>query len=101
MKTRYVSIPEVYDVLSKKKEFSESEGENLSYVEHLLKMKGSEAKKAKSELMKNYKLSEKVAVKLVDIVPKTKEEITSILSSYGVLLNEEELNNLIALFLDI
>lgn len=98
MKTRYVSIPEAYDMLSKKSEYTEIEGENLSYVEHLMKMKGSEAKKAKSELMKTFKLSEKVATKLVDIAPKSKEEVTSILSSYSVLLSEEELNNLISLF---
>jgi DNA-directed RNA polymerase subunit F len=98
MKTRYISIPEAYDLLSKKTDYTETEGENLSYVEHLMKMKGSEAKKVKSELMKKFKLSEKVATKLVDIAPKTKEEFTSILSSYSVLLSEEELNNLIALF---
>ncbi|MCL4437833.1 MAG: hypothetical protein M1616_00505 [Candidatus Thermoplasmatota archaeon] len=98
MKTRYVSIPEAYDMLSKKSEYTEIEGENLSYVEHLMKMKGSEAKKAKTELMKTFKLSEKVATKLVDIAPKSKEEVTSILSSYSVLLSEEELNNLISLF---
>ncbi|MFG1450268.1 MAG: hypothetical protein AAE983_06490 [Thermoplasmataceae archaeon] len=98
MKTRYISIPEAYDLLSKKTDYTETEGENLSYVEHLMKMKGSEAKKVKSELMKKFKLNEKVATKLVDIAPKTKEEFTSILSSYSVLLSEEELNNLIAIF---
>ncbi len=98
MKTRYISIPEAYDLLSKRSEYTETEGENLSYVEHLMKMKGSDAKKIKSELVKRFKLSEKVATKLVDIAPKNKEEVTSILASYSVLLSEEELNNLIALF---
>lgn len=98
MKYKYVSIPESFDLLSKKKEFTEVEGENLSYVEHIMKMKGAEAKKIKAELMKQLKLSEKVATKLVDLAPRGKEEATSILSSYGVLLNEEDLNTLISYF---
>lgn len=98
MKYKYVSIPESFDLLSKKKEFTEVEGENLSYVEHIMKMKGTDAKKVKADLMKQLKLSEKVATKLVDLAPRRKEEATSILSSYGVLLNEEDLNTLISYF---
>lgn len=98
MKSKFITIPEVFDILSKKKEHDDTEAENLGYCEVFLKMKGKDAKKAVSEIAKSFKLPEKAAVKLVDLVPKTKEEVTSILSSYSVLLSEEDLNNLVNYF---
>jgi DNA-directed RNA polymerase subunit F len=98
MKSKYITTSEVYDILSKKKEYTEIEGENLSYVERVMKIKGTDAKKIKADLMKQLKLSDKVATKIVDLAPQNKEEATSILSSYGVLLNEEDLNTVISYF---
>ena len=98
MKSRFITISEAFDVLSKKKEHNESEADSLGYCEAFLKFKPKEAPKAVSELIKNFKFQEKVAVKLVDIKPKTKEEITSVLSGYGVMLSEEDLNSLVSYF---
>lgn len=99
MKSKFITIPEVFDILSKKKEHDETEAENLGYCEAFLKMKPKDAKKAVSDLHKNFKLPEKVAVKLVDIVPKSKEEITSVVSGYGIMLSEEDLNSLVSYFI--
>lgn len=98
MKSKFITIPEAFDILSKKKEHDETEAENLGYCEAFLKMKGKDARKLVSEISKNFKLPEKVAVKLVDLVPKSREEITSVLSSYSILLSEEDLNSLISYF---
>jgi DNA-directed RNA polymerase subunit F len=93
-KKEYIPIPEVYRILSGKGDLTETEAQTISYTEKFLKIKDDSSKVVK-ELMKKYSLKEDVAVKLVDIVPKTKEEITSILSGYGVLINEKDLNNLL------
>ncbi len=98
MKSKFITIPEVFDILAKKQEHDPTEAENLGYCEAFLKMKGKDAKKAVSELVKEYKFQEKVAVKLVDIVPKSKEEITSILSGYSIMLSEKDLNSLVSYF---
>lgn len=98
MKSKFITIPEVFDILTKKNEHDETEAENLGYCEAFLKMKGKDSKKAVSDLVKNFKLPEKTAVKLVDLVPKTKEEITSIVSGYSILLSEEDLNSLVSYF---
>ena len=100
MKSKFIPISEAFDTLSKKKEHSKSEADNLAYCEAFLKVKGKDAKKQVSELESNFKLPEKVAVKLVDLRPKTREEAMSILSGYNVLFSEEDLNNLIGYFSD-
>jgi DNA-directed RNA polymerase subunit F len=98
MKSKFITIPEVFDILSKKKEHDPTEAENLGYCEAFLKMKGKDAKKVVSELVKEFKIPEKVAVKLVDIIPKSKEEATSILSGYSIMLSEKDLNSLVSYF---
>lgn len=98
MKTKFVTVAEAYEVLSKTKDHSPPEADNLAYCEAFLKVKPKEAQKDVSELIKNFKLPEKVAVKLTDLRPKTREEAVSILSSYGVILSEQELNNLVSYF---
>ncbi len=99
MKSKFITIPEAFDILSKKTEHDETEAENLGYTEAFLKMKGKDAKKLVTEITKKFKLPEKVGVKLVDLVPKSREEVTSVLSSYSILLSEEDLNSLVDYFL--
>jgi DNA-directed RNA polymerase subunit F len=43
-------------------------------------------------------LPEKVLKKLIDLVPRSKEEFTSILSSYGIIISEKDLNTLLSYF---
>ncbi|MEM0156929.1 MAG: hypothetical protein QXN26_02550 [Thermoplasmataceae archaeon] len=100
MKSKYVPVSEAYEILSKSREHTPPEADNLAYCEAFLKVKAKDAQKDISELMKTYKLSEKTAVKLVDLRPKTREEAVSILSGYSVILSEQDLNNLISYFSD-
>ncbi len=93
-KKEYVSIPEVFKILSEKRDLTETEAESLGYVERFLKIKG-DTSKIKNEMREKFSLPEEVAVKLLDLVPKTKEEITPILSTYKILFGEKDLNNLL------
>ena len=95
MKKQYASIPEVLKILSEKEELSESEKENLAYSEVFTKIHPDDIKDVKNDIKKIVKLPEKVVVKLIDLRPATKEELTSIFSSYGVIVPEKDLNTLL------
>lgn len=101
MKKQYVSIPEVLKILSEKEELSESEKENLTYSEVFTKIHPDDVADIKSDLKKIVKLPEKVLTKLIDLRPATKEELTSIFSSYGVIIPEKDLNTLLDYFISL
>lgn len=98
MKRRYVSIPEALEILSKKDNPGESEKEALQYVEGFSKIDEKVARKAVTEIKKLVDLPEKVIVKLIDLKPANKEEITTVASSYGVIISEKDLNTLVDYF---
>ncbi|MHB8396926.1 MAG: Rpb4 family DNA-directed RNA polymerase subunit [Thermoplasmataceae archaeon] len=93
MKKEYLSIYEVFKILSSKKETNEIEGDSLSYVERV-KSRNIDARKVKKELMEKFGIEEKVAVKLVDLLPSSKEELVAILSSYSVIKDEKEMTEI-------
>jgi DNA-directed RNA polymerase subunit F len=98
MKKRYVSIPEALEILSKKDTPTEFEKDALQYVEGFSKIDEKVAKKAVNEIKKLVDLPEKVVVKLIDLKPANKEEITTVVSSYGVIISEKDLNTLVDYF---
>jgi DNA-directed RNA polymerase subunit F len=98
MKKRYVSIPEALEILSKKDTPTEFEKDALQYVEGFSKIDEKVAKKAVTEVKKLVDLPEKVVVKLIDLKPANKEEITTVVSSYGVIISEKDLNTLVDYF---
>lgn len=101
MKKQYVSIPEVLKILSEKKELSDSEKENLAYSEIFTKIHPDDIADIKSDIKKIVKLPDKVLIKLIDLRPATKEELTSIFSSYGVIVPEKDLNTLLDYFISL
>ncbi len=94
MKKQYLSIHEVFGILSARKEPNAIEGDSLSYVERV-KIGSQDGKKSKKELVQQFGLDERVAVKLVDLSPASKEEITSILSNYSVIKDDKELTQIL------
>ena len=98
MKKRYVSIPEALEILSKKDAPTEFEKDALQYVEGFSKIDEKVAKKSVTEIKKLVDLPEKVVVKLIDLKPASKEEITTVVSSYGVIISEKDLNTLVDYF---
>ncbi|WP_061950594.1 hypothetical protein [Acidiplasma cupricumulans] len=73
MKIKYITNIDVYNKLSAKEEKTEDEADTLSYVEKFLKYKKNvDIEKLKESLMSTFKLSEEVAVKLIDLKPNTR-----------------------------
>lgn len=99
MKRKYLSIPEVFHILSKKKEITDNERNNLNYSETFTKIDPKNTEKTKEEIKKITDLPDKVVVKLIDLKPMTKEEITTILSTYGMIVPEKDLNTLLDYFI--
>ncbi|MCL4314781.1 MAG: hypothetical protein M1454_03550, partial [Candidatus Thermoplasmatota archaeon] len=66
---------------------------NIRFLEKFTRIKNG--KKLAEELSSDLKLSDKVSSKIVDLAPESKEELTAILSSYGLMLDDEKLNHII------
>ncbi len=98
MKRKYITVAEAFKILSKRDEHTELEKETLQYTELLNKYGRKDMSKVMKEVSEISDLPVNVAVKLIDLKPTTKEEITAILSSYNVMLSEKDLNNLIDYF---
>ena len=98
IKKSYLSMGEVFKILSEKKEHTEIEGESLAYLEKFVKVDPKKNKKIEKDVLETVDLPEKVIKKLIDLVPRSKEEFTSILSSYGIIISEKDLNTLLSYF---
>ncbi|OWP56708.1 MAG: hypothetical protein B2I17_04450 [Thermoplasmatales archaeon B_DKE] len=98
IKKSYLSMGEVFKILSEKKEHSEIEGESLAYLEKFIKIDPKKNKKIEKDILAIVDLPEKVLKKLIDTVPKSKEEFTSVLSSYNIIIPEKDLNTLLGYF---
>ncbi|MCL5438086.1 MAG: hypothetical protein M1148_02690 [Candidatus Thermoplasmatota archaeon] len=96
----YLSLHEVFRTLSSKKEINSVEGENLSYVERV-KLGNLDAKKAKKDLAEQFELEEKVSVKLIDLMPASKENLVAILSSYGIIKDDKEVQGILDYLLSV
>lgn len=98
MKRKFVTVAEAFQILSGKEELTEIEKENLQYTELLNRYSRRDISKLMKEVSAFGDLPLNVVIKLIDLKPTTKEEATSILSSYSVMLSEKDLNNLIDYF---
>ncbi|WP_237265364.1 RNA polymerase Rpb4 family protein [Thermoplasma sp. Kam2015] len=94
MEKRYISIPEVIDLLSSREGLTDLEKENLSYAEKFAKIDPKEVKKVKEDILSIVDIPEKALVKILDLKPETPGELTAILSTYGVMITDENLNAL-------
>ncbi|MGC8609268.1 MAG: RNA polymerase Rpb4 family protein [Thermoplasmata archaeon] len=95
MEKKYISIPEVYGIMSKKDDLSDMEKVNFFYVDKFRKMSPEDAEKAVRYIIDTTGIPDKVAVKIVDLKPTTQDELTSILSAYNVMMADKDLNTVI------
>lgn len=98
MNKRPVSIPEAFEILSSAELVDERQNEILAYSEKFHHISPKDAKKALKELKKLADLPDYLCTKLVDLAPRTSEELTSVLSSFNVSLPEEKLNSILDYF---
>ncbi|AKA48466.1 hypothetical protein IX51_04440 [uncultured archaeon] len=98
MKRKFITVAEAFKILSEKEEPNEIEKENLQYTELLNRYGRKSIAKVMEEVEAVADLPINAAIKLIDLKPKTKEEMTAILSSYNLMLSEKDLNNLIDYF---
>jgi DNA-directed RNA polymerase subunit F len=89
---------EVFKILSEKTSHTDIESENLAYLEKFVKVDPKKAKKVEKDIKDVIDLPENVVKKLIDLVPKSREEITSVLSSYSIVVSEKDLNTLLGYF---
>ncbi len=98
MDKKPVSVPEAFDILSSAELTDERQNEILAYTEKFHHITPKDARKAMKDLKKLTDASDIVIVKLIDLAPRTKEELTSILAPYNVSLSEEKLNSVLDYF---
>ena len=96
-----ISLAEVREHLEEKKkgkkELNFRENKSLAYITSFAKIKTKEAEELKKELEKLdiTRLKEKYIVKIIDLLPKTLDELKIILSGEEVTLKSEDLNKII------
>lgn len=82
-----VSLPEVKEILESRAQSASPVAQRiLSYVTAFSKLDADSARKLKEELMEKFGLEEIEAVQVVNICPRTVEEVRTVLSGYRRLL---------------
>ncbi|MHB8372357.1 MAG: Rpb4 family DNA-directed RNA polymerase subunit [Thermoplasmataceae archaeon] len=101
MKIKPITQAEASEMLLKKKEKSVYEGNELLFLERFKKIDKKTLDKLKKNLSAIKKLNDEITTKLIDMQPRSTEEITPILNSFGILLDEKDLNIIIDSFSDL
>jgi len=95
-----VSLPEVKELLEERSQPASPVAQRiLAYVSTFSKLDAESARKLKEELMERFGLEEVEAVQVVNICPRTVEEVRTVLSGYKrllltVLADEEKLRGI-------
>jgi DNA-directed RNA polymerase subunit F len=101
MKKRYVSIPEVKEILqeiNKNNELNNLQKNTLKYAEDFSKVPLKKVKKLREELLKLDFIDEKFATKLIDIVPKNYEEIRAIFQKDNIVVPLDDIKKILEIF---
>ncbi|MHB8360684.1 MAG: Rpb4 family DNA-directed RNA polymerase subunit [Thermoplasmataceae archaeon] len=101
MKIKPITQAEASEMLLKKKVKSVYEGNELLFHERFKKIDKKTLDKLKKNLSAIKKLNDEITTKLIDMQPRSTEEITPILNSFGILLDEKDLNIIIDSFSDL
>lgn len=101
MKKRYVSIPEVKEILeeiNKNNELNNLQKNTIKYAEDFSKVPLKKVKKLREELLKLDFIDEKFATKLIDIVPKNYEEIRAIFQKDNIVVPLDDIKKILEIF---
>lgn len=96
--TKGVTLSEVKEILGKRGEESElgyEQSQALEHAEKFCKCDSKKAQKLLGDLTKNGKISEEIALKILDIMPNDPATLKAILAKDKVELSEEELSQVV------
>lgn len=88
---REISVPEAKTILESVKEPGEFQRRTLDYLTKFSKVKPEDAEKLMISLTKKHKLDPKDAIQVINCMPKSAEELRSILSVKGKVIISDEL----------
>ncbi|MGC8585383.1 MAG: RNA polymerase Rpb4 family protein [Thermoplasmata archaeon] len=100
MERKYLTIPETKEILekiSKERDINDFQKDVLTYVRNMSKISPKEAEEMVKKLMKLDFVSEKMAVKIVDIMPVNSEQVRSIFYKEKKDLSEEQISSILAI----
>ncbi|MGC8692241.1 MAG: RNA polymerase Rpb4 family protein [Thermoplasmata archaeon] len=100
MERKYLTIPETKEILekiSKERDINDFQKDVLTYVRNMSKISPKEAEEMVKKLMKLDFVSEKMAVKIVDIMPVNPEQVRSIFYKEKKDLSEEQISSILAI----
>lgn len=98
MNKKYLTLAEVREILdeiSKERELSDFQKNALKHAEEFSKVKPQNAKKLKEKLMKVDIVNEKYAVKIIDIMPRTPDEVRVIFSKDKIIPTPEDIQKIL------
>ena len=98
--SRPAAVAEVHDILAKEKEVRElgfEQQATLDYSKKVKKLKAKDAVELVGKLEKVEKITPEMAVKIADLLPATKEQLTIIVSKERYTLNEKEVKDVLDL----
>jgi len=95
---RYLTLAEVKDILSKlveERELTLEQKYALKHAEDFAKLNVEDALKLKEELMELPFITERIAVKIVDILPQSPEEVRAIFFKEPITINLEDVQKIL------
>ncbi len=98
-KKKLITLPEVMDFLKKldKETADQIQRRTLDYTSKFSKTSLKDAKNIRRKLVKEAKLTEKEAVELTNVMPKSKEELRVFASGWKKLIPDEVLENILTI----
>ena len=95
IKERKITIGEVLDVLNKEDELGQFQLRVLDYVKKMTKINGKKSEELVKKLLELGDVTEEEAVQIVNIMPKSKEELKTIFYHRKTIIMEEFLNKIL------
>jgi len=95
IKERKITIGEVLDVLNEEDELGQFQLRVLDYVKKMTKINGKKSEELVKKLLELGDITEEEAVQIVNIMPKSKEELKTIFYHRKTIIMEEFLNKIL------
>jgi len=94
---KHVSLPEVFEILEKEKkgELEYSQRLAYDYAQKFGALDAEKARKMKEELLQIEKINEQHAVAIIDLMPKTKEDVELLFQKTRIRLEDSDISKVL------